>query len=319
LDPARVENFPLPAVQTAIIDDGAGKVTFTHIGPESAPLILYFHGWGDDYRGVMPLEHVLADAGFQVLLPHRPGYAGSELEGAKEGKDYYWHGPSDTADLFAKLLDHLYGSGRWSVAVVSMSGGTPSALAFASRYPRQTRALVLQGGVTQPFSDAKYVPEPFRGQYEIAFKQFGWAGDELSKVVFALLVKVRETFLTDEDTVQALAGKRLSEAKLDAAYKAVTARMLFDDGANRDGEWSDVRYTFFANAPYCTWENITAPTLLIHDAMDPFVPVVHALDAKARIPQATLRTFSLGGHIIWLGREARLMHETRVEFLHRHD
>jgi 3-deoxy-D-arabino-heptulosonate 7-phosphate (DAHP) synthase class II len=28
-----------------------------------------------------------------------------------------------------------------------------------------------------------------------------------------------------------------------------------------------------------------------------------------------LRTFALGGHIIWLGREARLMHEARVHFL----
>jgi pimeloyl-ACP methyl ester carboxylesterase len=314
LDPARVENFPLPEVQTAVIGGGAGKVTFTRDGPANAPIILYFHGWGDDYRGVMSLECGLADAGFRVLLPHRPGYQGSALEGTQQGKRLSWEGPLATADLFAKLLDTLYGAGRWNVAVVSMSGGTPSALAFASRYPAQTRAVVLQGGVAQPFSEPKYVPEPFRQQYEVAFNEFGWAGDELSKVLFALLVKLRETFLSDEDTIQALTGERLSEAKQDAAFKAVSAKMLFDDGTNRSGEWSDVRHTFFAKSPYCQW----APTLLIHDEKDPFVPIVHAEEAMKRLRRASLQRYALRGHMIWVGRDAKRMHEARAEFLRQH-
>jgi pimeloyl-ACP methyl ester carboxylesterase len=318
LDPDGVANFVLPEVQTALLDDGAGKITFTRDGPGNGPLILYFHGWGDDYRGVMPLEQGLAEVGFRILLPHRPGYGGTTLGGTQGKQSISWEGPTATADLFAKLLDRLYGRDKWNVAVVAMSGGTPSALAFASRYPAQTRAVVLQSGVTHAFSEPKYVPEPFRQQYEIAFNKFGFAGDELSKVLFALLVKLRETFLTDEDTVQALTGERLSEAKQDTAFKAVSAKMLFDDGSNRSGEWSDVRHTFFSKSPYCQWESLSAPTLIIHDDKDPFVPILHAQEATARLPHATLRTFALAGHIIWLGREARLMHEARVEFLRRH-
>jgi pimeloyl-ACP methyl ester carboxylesterase len=316
LDPAQVENFLLPEVQKEVVDGGA--VTFTRDGPAEGPLVLYFHGWGDDYRGVWPLEAGLAEAGFRVLLPHRPGYSGSALEGTKQNKKYSWEGPSATADVFAKLLDKLYGAGKWNVAVVSMSGGTPSALAFASRYPAQTRAVVLQAGVTQPFSESKYVPEPFRQQYEVAFNKFGWAGDELSKVLFVLLVKLRETFLTDEDTIQALIGNRLADAKEDAAFKAVSAKMLFDDGGNRGGEWSDTRYTFFARSPYCQWESLSAPTLLMHDEQDPFVPVAHAEQALAKISRATLQRYALGGHMIWVGRDARRMHEARVEFLRQH-
>jgi pimeloyl-ACP methyl ester carboxylesterase len=318
LDPARVEGFPLPEVQTAVIDGGAGKVTFTRDGPSNGPLILYFHGWGDDYRGVMPLECGLADAGFRVLLAHRPGYQGTTLDGTQRSKPVSWEGPSATADLFAKLLDALYGAGKWNVAIVSMSGGTPSALAFASRYSAQTRAVVLQAGVTHPFSEPKYVPEPFRQQYDIAFNKFGFAGDELSKVLFALLVKLRETFLTDEDTVEALTGGRLAEAKRDTAFMAVSAKMLFDDGSNRNGEWSDVRHTFFAKGSYCEWGNITAPTLLIHDEKDTFVPVVHAEEARTKIRNAQLQTFALGGHMIWLGGHAQRMHDSRVEFLRQH-
>ena len=313
LEPDRVEGFALPEVQTTVVDGGA--VTFTRDGPSNGPLVLYFHGWGDDYRGVMPLEAGLVEAGFRVLLPHRPGYSGSALEGTRQSKKYSWEGPAGTATLFAKLLDTLYGSGKWNVAVVSMSGGTPSALAFASRYPEQIRAVVLQAGVTQPFSESKYVPEPFRQQYQIAFEKFGWGGDGLSKALFALLVKLRETFLTDEDTIHALTGARFSEAKQDGAFKAVSAKMLFDDGTNRSGEWSDVRHTFFARSPYCQWESISAPTLLIHDDKDPFVPIVHAEEALSKITRATLQKYALGGHMIWVGKEARRMHDARVEFL----
>jgi pimeloyl-ACP methyl ester carboxylesterase len=264
------------------------------------------------------MEAGLAEAGFRVLLAHRPGYQGTTMDGTSQGKKQSWEGPSATSDLFAKLLDTLYGSGKWNVAVVSMSGGTPSALAFASRYPTQTRAVVLQGGVTHPFSEPKYVPEPFRQQYEIAFNKFGWAGDELSKVLFALLVKLRETFLTDEDTIQALTGDRLAEAKQDTAFKAVSAKMLFDDGTNRNGEWSDVRHTFFAKSPYCQWESLSAPTLLIHDEKDPFVPIVHAEEARSKLTRATLQKYALGGHMIWVGRDARRMHEARIGFLKQH-
>jgi pimeloyl-ACP methyl ester carboxylesterase len=316
LDPDRVATFVLPDVQTALLDDGLGKVTFIRDG--DGPLILYFHGWGDDYHMVLPLETSLVESGFRILLLHRPGYNGTALEGTKDKQSISWEGPTATADLMGRLLDQLYGPSKWDVAVASMSGGTPAALAFASRYPKQTRALVLQAGLTHPFSEAKYVPEALRGEYTTAFNSFGWTGDRISQIIFGLLVKLRDSFMTDEEVVKALAGERLSDTKKDAAFKAVTERVLRDDPDNRSGEWSDVRGTLFATSPYCNWESITAPTLIIHDEQDPFVPIVHAREAKARLPKATLQTFALGGHIIWLGREARLMHEARVEFLKRY-
>jgi pimeloyl-ACP methyl ester carboxylesterase len=317
LTPDHLSKFPLPDLQSMALS-GADKVTFARGGPANAPLILYFHGWGDDYHMVMPLESGLAEAGFHILLPHRPGYVGSALSGTRGHESVSWEGPIGTADLTAQLLDQLYGTDKWNVAVVSMSGGTPAALAFASRYPLQTRALVLQAGLTHAFSDAKYVPEALRGEYTTAFESFGWTGDQVSQIIFALLVKLRDSFMTDEEVVHALTGERFSDAKQDVAFGAVLERVLRDDPGNRDGEWSDVRKTFFSTSPYCNWNDIRAPTLIIHDIKDPFVPFLHAQEVKARLPHAILRTFSLAGHIIWLGREAHLMHETRLAFLKRH-
>jgi pimeloyl-ACP methyl ester carboxylesterase len=315
LDPKRLETYPLPTVKSATIE--GGKVTYALAGPENGPLLLYFHGWGDDYRVALPLESGLTDAGFRILLPHRPGYAGTTLDWVKGGKTIAWRTASDTADVAARLIGQLRGHGRSRVAVVGMSGGAPSALAFASRYPAQTTALVLQAGVTRPWTDAKYVPELLRGEYITAFEKFGWVGDRLSQIMFGLLVKLRENFFTDEDKVKALAGERLADAKADPAYKAVIARILREDAANRAGELNDALSIFFSKSEYCDWAKIEAPALLIHDEKDPFVPFVHAQEAKARLHKATLHTFALGGHIIWLGREARLMHEERVRFLRR--
>src|SRR5262249_45852686 len=238
-------------------------------------------------------ESGLAEAGFRIVLPHRPGYVGSALSGTRGSDSVSWEGPVGTADLTALLLDQLYGTDKWNVAVVSMSGGTPAALAFASRYPRQTRALVLQAGVTHAFSEAKYVPEALRREYTTAFESFGWTGDQVSQIIFALLVKLRDTFMTDEEAVHALTGVRLPDARQDAAFQAVVERVLLDDPGNRAGEWSDVRRTFFSTSPYCDWDSIRAPTLIIHDALDPFVPILHAQEAKAQLKFATLRTFSL--------------------------
>jgi pimeloyl-ACP methyl ester carboxylesterase len=313
LVPERVAAYPLPPARTASIE--GRDVTYALAGPASGPLILYFHGWGDDYRAVLPLEYPLMDAGFRLLVPNRPGYGGTALEWLKGGRTHTWRTASDTADVAARLLDQLHGEAPPRVAVIGMSGGAPAALAFASRHAPRTSVLVIQAGLTQPWTDARYVPELFRAEYTTAFGKFGWAGDRVSQVMFGLLAGLRQTSFTDEDRVKALAGARLSNAKADPAYGPVIARMLREDAANRGGELNDAVSIFFSKTAYCDWARIEAPTLLIHDEMDPFVPVVHAHEAKGRLAGATLRAYALGGHVIWLGPEARAMHEARLAFL----
>ena len=132
LKPGRVENYPLPALRTALVDGGAGKVTYAIDGRVDGPLILYFHGWGDDYRMVFPLEYGLVDAGFRLLVPHRPGYAGTALEGRRGSNNTSWRTLSASRRSHRRLLDQLYGRGQWTVAVVGISGGGPAALAFAT-------------------------------------------------------------------------------------------------------------------------------------------------------------------------------------------
>jgi len=111
--------------------------------------------------------------------------------------------------------------------VIGTSGGAPAALAFASLYPNQTRALILQAGITQPWTEARFVPELFRKPYLTAFEKFGWTGDRISQIIFGLLAKMRDSTLSEEDKLKALAGSRLKDINRDVAFWAGR----FDDSA----------------------------------------------------------------------------------------
>ena len=71
-------------------------------------------------------------AGFQVIAVSRPGYLRTPLSSGAT--------PAEQADLYAALLDEM---GIERVFVHGISGGGPSALHFAAKYPQRTIGLVL--------------------------------------------------------------------------------------------------------------------------------------------------------------------------------
>jgi pimeloyl-ACP methyl ester carboxylesterase len=155
--------------------------------------------------------------------------------------------------------------------------------------------LILQASVTQPWTDARYVPAVFRDAYVTAFKQFGWAGDVAAMVVFGLMVKFRESVFEDEDKVRALVGSRLDEARRDPAFAAIASTILREHPGNARGELSDARSIFFSRSPYCRWEDVRVPALVVHDREDTFVPFVHAEEAAERLPRGDSAPSGSGG------------------------
>ena len=68
------------------------------------------------------------------------------------------------------------------------------------------------------------MPELFRKPYLTAFEKFGWTGDRISQIIFGLLAKMRDSTLSDEDKIKALAGSRLKDIKRDVAFGPVARR-----------------------------------------------------------------------------------------------
>jgi len=60
---------------------------------------------------------------------------------------------------------------------------------------------------------------------------------------------------------------------------------------------------------------IQAPTLVLHDPLDPMAPVDHVEWFASRVPHCETVSLRLGGHLVWCGPEADRMHQTRVAFL----
>ncbi len=80
----------------------------------------------------------------------RPGYLGTPLSAGRS--------PQEQADLCAAVLDALR---IRCTAMMAISGGGPTALQFALRYPDRCKALVMISACTQRLD----VPVPFRWNF----------------------------------------------------------------------------------------------------------------------------------------------------------
>jgi len=332
---------PAPVTLTG---DCAGTVAYWENKDDGRPLVLYFHGTAGDYHSSLPSEYPLTDV-HHVIMVNRPGYGGTGLKWVIDGVTYDLPqgdpgkivpaGAPQTARIAAALLDHLKGKGKWRVAVIGTSGGGPAALAFASLYPDQTQALVLQAAITYPWWYEEYLPKQFLGDYRTAVDEIDKANKGLKQANLAAFQKlVTQRYLklfldnygsylvTNHNFILPLVGeKRLPDVNEDIAHEALlnieatgTPDHSFDLAVA-----NDYFGTFRATDPYCDWSRIKAPTLIIHDTLDPFVPVFHARQANDRLKNVTWKhDYRLGGHMIWLGSDAGRANDQRMRFLRDH-
>src|SRR3954451_24047503 len=119
-----------------IAETGLGPVEYVTRGQGRPVLVVHGTPGGHDQAeamaGFLPADE------FQAIMPSRPGYLGTPLEG-RETID-------QQADLHAALLDHL---GIDSVGVLCWSGGGPSSYRLAVRHPERVNAIVALAAVSK--------------------------------------------------------------------------------------------------------------------------------------------------------------------------
>ena len=106
-----------------------GPIEVAEVG--SGPAVLVVHGLPGDWRQARPVAEDLCGEA-RVLLVSRPGYGRTPLRSGRS--------PQDQADLYAALLDAL---GIERAVVLGISGGGPSAYAFAAAHPDRCDGLLL--------------------------------------------------------------------------------------------------------------------------------------------------------------------------------
>jgi len=115
-------------VSTAI--PGRGPVE--HVSSGEGPAVLALHGAMGGWDQSLLLARTIGGEGYRTIALSRPGYLGTPLSAGRA--------PEEQADLYAGVLDAL---GVPKAGVMAVSGGGPSALAFALKYPDRCWGLVL--------------------------------------------------------------------------------------------------------------------------------------------------------------------------------
>ena len=280
-----------------------GRVLSTRRGPvevavagHEGPAVLAIHGTPGDWRQARALAADLRDE-HRVVLPSRPGYGRTPLRTGRT--------PSEQAGSYVALLDAL---DIERAVVVGISGGGPSAYAFATEHPSRCDGLVLCCAV------ASHLVEPPRPMRVLAAVPGLW---RLAAAVGRARLRRQ---LADEDAVVADLRRGLSpmeSALLDddprmradlLAFGADRAAALSGVGLRNDTlQFGDAHRRGPAPWPV----RVTLPVHVLHGDADTVVPLVHATQYGDAIPGAVVELLAGHGHALPLTIRDRLAEVVR--------
>jgi 2-hydroxy-6-oxonona-2,4-dienedioate hydrolase len=265
-----------------------GAIEYAREG--TGPYALVIHGAGGGYDQGLYLAHEMLGDGYDVIAPSRFGYLNTPMP--QEASH------SAQADAHAALLDKLDVK---QAIVMGVSAGAPSAIEFAVRYPTRTTALILV--VPRAYDPANRVGLDQTPQNKTVIRLFEkssdfpyWAATKVGRKTL-----VRFFGVDPELEAKAEPHEREKITGLIADMLPLSARV---DGIVADTSSELVRSDL---------EHIKAPTLVISAEDDLYHTLPGACFTAEHIPDATLKVFETGGHLlISHGRDVRA---TIAEFL----
>ena len=264
---------------STVVDTAQGLVEYSIAG--KGPAVLVLHGTIGGHDQLQPMVKLLNTESYRFIVVSRPGYLRTPLS---TGETF-----EEQADAYAALLDEL---GIDQVAVVAMSGGGPSALQFALRYPDRCWGMVMlsanadvQAGRADEANErsSESTRQPPRLVTNIIFSDLtSWLLVGTSK----LLPRQFLTVLVGEEYVETVLidpAKRTLYHELADSLALLSRRRA---GALNDG----AQFLTFTGVPF---QDITAPMLILHGASDNAVSTAEPRYLDATVPNS--RYVEIGG------------------------
>ena len=249
-----------------------GNIEFIFKG-NNGPVLLYIHGSpGGCDQNIEPTQK------YRVLTPSRPGYRRTDISVGKT--------PEQQADSFKALLDTLEID---KVFIMGVSGGGPSSMHFAAKYPEKTLGLILFEAVSfsQDFlkkDEALINSWDFKLFIQLLFMS-SFGNDRLAKMMLP----------NDKNRL------RLLEKKENIALLKKVIWSIWPISIRRLGIKNDYKQFTNLNIPY---DKISSPVLILHGDEDINVDIENAKHANNAIDNSSL----------YILREAHhMMHATHSE------
>ena len=268
-----------------IVVTAKGQIEYRLEG--SGPVIMVLNG-GHCSRESRLSHERLAQEGFSVLTPSRPGYDSTPSETGRSAQA--------AADALAALLDTLQIA---DADLIGISAAGPTALAFAQQHPERTRKLILESAMATDWD------EQTKKRARLGFgraERLTWAVMHTMLKLFPdVIIRVLMRDLTVLDVNEVIG--RMSQDDL-----AFIKRMI---QASRSG-------TGFMNDIEHRLENLSAiskPVLVMYSPNDGTVSPKNARRMASEVAGCELYEVAADTHLIWIGRSAKDVWQKRLAFL----
>lgn len=288
-----------------IVNTSMGPIEYKSIG--SGPIIILSHMGGSGSDNIELFKEV-ADAGYRIICPSRPGYLDTPLS---ENANFKYQ-----ADLFAELLNQLNINEK--VFIMGISAGGPAAIEFASKYSNRCKGLILHSAITKnfaPLSEMKEYSQLINIMLSpICQDAFSWInhiGANLAPTKMAQELFERSSTYDHNKTKE----MALKIAKNENDKKRLQLFIDFTSplSLRTDGLQNDIKYTEHYKA-----SKITVAALITHSRVDKVVDFSHAKTLKNKIRIAELYEYDGYGHAFWFGKEWRSINNKTLAFLKKY-
>ncbi len=251
------------------------------------PVVMILKG-GHSSRSTRLGHERLADDGFAVLEPSRPGYDSTPPGVGCTAQR--------AADALAALLDAL---GVEAASLVAISAAGHTGIELARRHPERIKRVSFESAVALPF-DAR-----LRRGGRILFgpaQGLVWGATRLGLRLapdVTLRLEIGQVTTLDSGRIVRELDKPVRDRYIEA-YRSL---------------WSGRGFVCDLEHTSCSDEPIEQPALIVRGTNDPSVPAAHAARLARLCRSHELLEVDAETHFIWFGRAADQIWRRRLEFL----
>ena len=256
---------------------GNSKIAETKLGPieykmigDKGPVLMSIHGSPGGYD-----QNILSSDAFRILILSRPGYLRTPLSVGQTA--------AEQATAYSELLEVL---GIQKVVVMGISGGGPSSMEFAAKFPEKTLGLIAFEAVSYSEDYANKFPEDESMLNGSDFSM--WAG--LYYMSFLGAKKKAAMMLPNLKNRMRLTSNPKNVAKLKSMEWSIWPMSL-----RREGVANDYQQFVDLSIPF---EKINVPTLAIHGNEDINVDLSHARKVIEKVQGSELKIIDEGDHMM---------------------